>query len=126
MLYKYSVLYVKYRSFELTGLFIIYAFQATRQSSGDTVTPVILNVISVVLNMILTWIFIRFLNMDIRGAALATVIANMIILPACFYILTNKKNQLSFGIKYAEPDKFLIKKLFLLGMPAALSQAFKY
>lgn len=50
-LYKYSVYYVQYRSFEQVGLFVIYAFQASRQSTGDTITPVILNAISILLNI---------------------------------------------------------------------------
>ena len=46
--YELSVLYVRVRSFEMLPLFMFYAFQATRQSTGDTLTPVIFNVFSVI------------------------------------------------------------------------------
>lgn len=124
-LYKYAVIYVQYRAFELIGLFILYAFQATRQSNGDTLTPVILNVVTIVLNIILTWVFITFLDMDIRGAALGTVIANMIIIPICIVMMVKKKNNVfSLELKDLKPDFKYIKKVFALGMPAAISQAF--
>lgn len=124
-LFKYSVYYVQYRSFELVGLFVIYAFQATRQSTGDTVTPVIFNAISVILNIILTAMFLELFGMDIRGAALATVIANMVILPACIIMMIRKKNNiLNLELKDLKPNIKYIKKLFVLGTPAAISQAF--
>ncbi len=124
-LFKYSVMYVQYRSFELIGLFVLYAFQATRQSTGDTITPVILNIFTVVLNIILTYAFIKYLNMDIRGAALATVVANMVIIPFCIIWMIRKKNNiLNLEFKYLKPNFKYIKKLFVIGAPAAISQAF--
>ncbi len=124
-LYKYAVTYIRYRSFELVGLFVIYSFQATRQSMGDTVTPVILNAISVVLNIILTWVFLTFFGMDISGASLGTVIANMAIVPAIFVMLVRRKNNmLNLELTDLKPDFKYIKKLFNLGLPAAISQAF--
>ena len=124
-LFKYSVIYVQYRSFELIGLFVIYAFQATRQSTGDTVTPVIFNGISVLLNIVLTWLFISIFGMDIRGAALATVIANMVVLPACIIMMIRKKNNI-LNLEYTDLkwESKYVKKLFIIGMPAAISQAF--
>ncbi len=124
-LYKYSVEYVQFRSFEQTGLFIIYAFQASRQSTGDTVTPVVLNVVSVVLNIILTWFLVDIIGMDIKGAALATVVANMIVIPVCFILMMQKKNNiLPLKWKDLKFDYRLSKMLFVIGMPAAISQAF--
>lgn len=124
-IYKYSVMYVRYRAFELIGLFVFYAFQATRQSSGDTVTPVILNVISIVLNIIFSGIFILGFKMDIRGAALGTVIANMIIIVPCIILLFfDKKSRLRLSLKDFKFDFHYMKTLTRLGIPAALSQAF--
>ena len=57
-LYEYSLIYLRIRSFEMTGLFIFFAYQATRQSMGDTVMPVVWNVLSIVSNIILTCIFV--------------------------------------------------------------------
>lgn len=124
LIYEYSVLYLRYRSFELLGLFVFYAFQATRQSTGDTVSPVIFNSVTIILNIILTAIFVYILKMDIRGAALATVIANMVIIPICIIFLIHS-NTLGLNLEWEDLkyDKKTIKKLFIIGLPAAFSQA---
>ena len=54
-----AVTYVRTRSFELVFTFLFFAFQAVRQARGDTVTPVILSVTAVVLNIVLTGYFVR-------------------------------------------------------------------
>ena len=122
-LYDYSLTYIRIRSFELTGLFIFYAYQATRQSQGDTVTPVIINGTSIVLNIILTAIFIYGMGMDISGAAIGTVIANMIIIPACIVHMVKSKS-MPLSKESIKPNWKYDKKIFSLGAPAAISQAF--
>lgn len=63
--------------------------------------------------------------MDIRGAALATVIANMIVIPICFILMIKKKkNTLNLEWKDLQFHLKYIKTLFIVGMPAAISQAF--
>lgn len=124
-IYKYSVIYVRYRSFELIGLFVFYAFQATRQSAGDTISPVILNVITIILNIILSGIFILGFKMHVNGAALGTVISNMIIIPICLLMLfKDKKSTIVLKWEHLKINFKYTKKVFSLGIPAALSHAF--
>ena len=78
-----AIKYLQIRSFELVGLFIFYAYQASCQASGDTINPVIWNVTSIVINMVLTALFVLGFDMDLTGAAIATVIANNF-LKRCF------------------------------------------
>ena len=123
LVYEYSKEYVCIRSFEMTGLFIFFAYQANRQSLGDTVSPVILNVISIILNIILTGILVK--RFYLKGAAYATVIANMIIIPICIVLYFKTKNE-KIRLKWKDliPNFKVIKQIFILGLPAALSQAF--
>ena len=67
--YDAAATYVRVRAFEMPFLFIFTAFQAIRQAKGDTVTPVILSVTSIVINIVLTGIFVRILNLGVFGAA---------------------------------------------------------
>ncbi|MCM1259522.1 MAG: MATE family efflux transporter [Prevotella sp.] len=124
-LYQYAVKYVQYRSFELTGLFLFYAYQAIRQSTGDTITPVLLNMVSVALNILLTALFILRFHMQINGAALATVIGNIFIMPFCILLMIRRKhNPIPFRIKDLKLNFTHMRQLFRVGLPAALSQAF--
>jgi putative MATE family efflux protein len=122
--YQYSVAYVQIRSFEDIGLFVFFAFQASRQASGDTVTPVIYCVFSIVVNIFLTWLFITKFHQDIHGAAWATVIGNLIILPPSVWMLFRKKNnELAITKEDLTIQPKVMKILFKIGIPAALSQA---
>ena len=124
LIFEYSVIYLKYRSFELTGLFIFYAYQATRQSTGDTLTPVILNSASIILNIILTALLINLFGMDIKGAALGTVIGNMIIIvPSLLLMIKSKNHEMNLKLADLKVDSEVLKKLMIIGAPAAFSQA---
>ena len=122
-LYEYSLIYLRIRSFEMTGLFIFFAYQATRQSMGDTVMPVVWNVLSIISNIILTCIFVFVSKMDLRGAAYATVISNMILVPiVIIHMCKSKDMKLTFESLKLDFEK--IAQIFKLGWPSAVSQAF--
>ena len=122
-LYEYSLIYLRIRSFEMTGLFIFFAYQATRQSMGDTVMPVVWSILSIVLNIILTCLFIFVGGMDLRGAAYATVISNMILVPIVIIHLRKTKD-MKLTIDDFKFDFSKIKIIFKLAWPSAVSQAF--
>ena len=124
-MYKLSLQYVRIRSFEMVPLFAFYAFQASRQASGDTLTPVIFNIISIILNIVLTWYLVQIENMGVAGAAYATLAANILILPiAIFMLFKDKKADICIDLKDIKIDIDEIKLLVKIGIPSALSQAF--
>ncbi len=122
-LYEYSLTYLRIRSFEMTGLFIFFTYQATRQSLGDTIMPVVWNVLSIILNIVLTYVFVLYFKMDLKGAAYATVIANMILVPICIIHMCKSK-ELKLTKESLIPDKRQILQIFRLAWPSAISQAF--
>ena len=122
-LYEYSLTYLRIRSFEMTGLFIFFTYQATRQSLGDTTMPVVWNVLSIILNIVLTYVFVLYFKMDLKGAAYATVIANMILVPICIIHMCKSK-ELKLTKESLIPDKRQIMQIFRLAWPSAISQAF--
>jgi putative MATE family efflux protein len=122
--FAYSVQYVRIRSFEMVPLFIFYAFHASRQSSGDTSTPVYLNTGSILLNILLTWIFVSLMGMGVAGAAYSTLIANTVIMPvALFMLFFDKKSEIVLTKKSLKPNMPLMWTIFNLGWPSAISQA---
>jgi len=124
-LFIYSVRYVRVRSFELSGLFIFFAFQATRQSMGDTLSPVIFNIISIIINIILTMLFVLVLGFDLTGAAWGTVIGNMIIIPFCIgFLRRDDRHHMNLDWDSFKLDSKVLGRIFSLGWPAAISQSF--
>ncbi len=119
-----SVAYLQIRSFELTFVFIFFAFTSIRQSDGDMVTPVIYGVITIVLNIVLSPIFISVLNFGVAGAAYATLIANVAIMPFIFYqLFYSKKNSLRISLKELKFNKLIMKTMLKTALPASSGQA---
>ncbi len=118
-----SIIYLKIRAFELPLLFLFYAFTSVRQSSGDTVTPVALGVIAMVLNIILSPILISVFDMGVAGAAYATLIANFVIMPYGIVLLFKSKSGIKISKKYISIDFKVMKDIVTTAIPAAMGQA---
>lgn len=87
---------------------------------GDSRSPLIFLGIASVINIILDYVFIKFCNMGVSGAGLATVIAQGISTVLCFIYMRKKfdilafdKGELAFDIKDSG-------KLMSIGLPMAL------
>lgn len=122
--YSSSVVYVQTRSFELIFTFIFASFQSIRQARGDTVTPVALSAMGIVVNVILNGVFIQVLGMGVFGAALATVISQAVKVPFCIYFLFIQKTEYRVLKEHLKIDLPCISKLTRVALPSAASQAF--
>lgn len=120
----FAIQYVQVRSFELVPLFTFFAFLASRQSSGDTKTPFIFNIVSVGLNVVLTWYLVRVLDGGVRGAALATLIANAVIMPFYIIMMFKDKKEVYITKEDIGLKSNLVWMIIKLGLPSALAQAF--
>lgn len=68
------------------------------------------------INIVLDPVFIFFLDMGVRGAALATIIAQASSSIWIIHFLTSKKSILKIRKKYLKLDRELIKSIFALGI----------
>ena len=118
-----SVSYLRVRSFELIFTFIFAAFQAVRQAQGDTVTPVVLSVSAVLLNIVLTGAFVQGLGMGVFGAGLATVLGNVAVAPVCLFLLFSKRQALRLEWGRITLSWPILFRLTRIAAPAAFSQA---
>jgi len=121
-LFEKSTKYLQIRSFELVAVFIMFAFTSIRQADGDTITPVIFGVITMILNIILSPIMISVLNLGVEGAAYATLIGNFAVLPFILYQLYFSKNGLTI-YRSLSLDKLVSKIIVRIAVPAAVGQS---
>jgi len=119
----FAITYLRIRSFELPILFLIFAFEAVRRATGDTVTPVIVNAIGIVLNIILTPLLVLTFNLGVTGAALSTVLAHVTILPAVIFFLLKSKKSLTVNFNIKQLNKTIAKDIFDIGIPASAGQS---
>lgn len=120
---EFAITYLRIRSFELPILFLIFAFEAVRRATGDTLTPVIVNAIGILLNIILTPILVLGLNMGVTGAALSTVSAHVFILPAVIFFLLKSKKSITVNFNIKHLNKIIVKDIFDIGIPASTGQS---
>lgn len=106
------------------GLFGQICTERLLQATGKTVYSMITQALGAIINIILDPVMIfgmgPFPAMGISGAALATVIAQIIsaVVGIILNIKINKELTLSF--KEIRPDKAIIKKVYAVGIPSIL------
>ncbi len=104
--------------------FMIFSgfFRSILAGEGDTKFPMMVAGLGTVLNIILDPIFIFLLDMGVPGAAVATIISQIVSFSIFFYMLYVKKHSyISFKIQHFHPDMGIIKDIFRVGIPASLS-----
>lgn len=89
------------------------------RSIGDSVTPLIFLIISAILNIVLDIAFITLFKWGVAGAAIATVISQMISAIGCFIYTFKKYPKFRFKLSYFKSNfKFTMDHL-KLGLPLA-------
>ncbi len=120
---EYATIYLRIRSFELPAVFLTFAFQAIRRATGDTTTPVVINSIAILINIVLTAILILGFNMGITGAAIATLTGNLLMIPMVLYYMIGAKNGITIKFKTKYINMPILKKIFGIALPASAGQS---
>ncbi len=100
-----------------------FVYSSIKQGEGDTISPMVLSLISVTINIILDPIFIFHFGLGIKGAAFATLLARLLMITYIIYQLFIKETQLKLSLKDLKPEFSYIKRLTMLGIPASIGQA---
>ena len=90
-----AVLYLKYYFLGLVGVAGYNTLSGLIRSSGNAIVPLILLLISAVLNIGLDLTFVGGLGMGVKGAAIATVLSQTIALISCINYTNTKKGMIS-------------------------------
>lgn len=108
-------------------MFCFFIFSSSLRGIGDTKTPMKMMVSSVILNIILDPIFIfgfGFINpLGVKGAALATIISRAVVTFYAIYILLKGSKGLKLNPLYLKPNKKIIRKIILIGIPSSVEQS---
>ena len=110
------------------GLVFIYGYNivsAILRGMGDSKRPFLFIAIAAILNMILDVLFVKYLGMEVFGAALATVIGQGVSFLASLLYLYRRRESFGFDFKAAS---FRIhgptfRRLLALGIPMAIQSA---
>ncbi|MBR6789563.1 MAG: MATE family efflux transporter [Oscillospiraceae bacterium] len=93
------------------------------RSLGNSVVPLIFLIISSVLNVILDIVFVAWIPMGVAGAALATVLAQVISGAACLAYAMKILPMLRFRLRDLKPDRALVREILRYGIPTGLQMS---
>ncbi len=125
-LVPYATAYLRIIFLGFPFLLTFAAFSFSLRAWGDTITPMLVMAVSVVLNIILDPILIfglgPFPRMGIRGAAVATVFARSVGTVIAVYLLWAGKVDIKLKLWHLKPDFKKIKKYLEVGLPATFAR----
>ncbi|WP_191013549.1 MATE family efflux transporter [Treponema zioleckii] len=105
---------------------VLFAFNflsGMLRATGDSFSPLIFLIISSVLNIFLDVLFITKFGMGIRGAAVATVVAQGISALLCLFFIAGKARILIPSARHFKMEPKMVRELFGQGISMALMSA---
>lgn len=93
------------------------------QATGKTTLSTIAQITGAVANIVLDYIFIFPLDMGVEGAAWATVIGQILSLVTAMIFHYTVNREINGSIKYIKPSREVIKRIYSIGLSAAIMQA---
>lgn len=120
IIFEYSKTYMQVVILDMPLLFTINVFTSIYQAQGDTVHPMYLNFLGIVINMILDPLFMKILGLGVFGAALATLLSKLPPAVIALFVLTRKKSPIHFTFKGFKFDKEKISNIVKVGLPTAI------
>lgn len=102
-------------------LVAVYNYSSSMlRSLGDSKTPLYFLIFSTFLNIVLDLLFVCVFHMEVFGAALATIIAQMISGVGCLLYAIKYNPYFHLTREDMQPDKEIIRQSVKLGLPLAL------
>ena len=93
------------------------------QAIGDSKRPLYYLIVSSVTNVVLDILFVGPMNMGVRGAALATVIAQGLSAALAFFRLSRAEGAWRVTLKGLCLDKPLLKEMLRIGLPSGVQNS---
>ena len=104
--------------------FVAAAYAQVMAAYGDTITPMVVNTVTVVANIVLDPFMIfgwgPFARMTVAGAAVATIICQAIAAAVSLIILFRGRHGLRVGWRDLMPDWFWYRRILKIGLPASI------
>ncbi len=116
--------YLQIISIGMFSMFGFIVFQSLMRGYGDTITPMLLMLGTVVLNIIIDPLFIFGFwiipELGVEGAAIATVLSRTLSLSIGIGLLFTGKRGIEISLEQMKPDFSFFKKMMGIGIPASV------
>ena len=124
---RYGTQYMLIITVASVGIFMQITFERLMQSTGKTIYNMITQgtgaVINIVLDPILIFGLFGLPRMEVAGAALATIIGQLVAVCMSLYFNCKKNTELNLNMKGFRPNKTIIANIYKVGVPSIIMQS---
>ena len=110
----------------LAFAFLYNLLSSALRSVGEATMPLVFLVLSSVLNIVLAVLFVGRLGFGVRGAALATVIAEAAAMAACAFYIWARVPDLRLRLWELRPERALLSRTISYSWVSGVQQTFLY
>ena len=121
--YDYSLIYIRIVILDMPLLYMINIYSSVHQAQGDSVRPMLLNLIGAVVNLIMDPLLMVVLHFGIAGAAFATLFAKLPGALIALYTLTREGQVITLHFKGFRFQKEKVLSIVRIGLPTAIGHS---
>lgn len=116
-------IYMKITFAGAMGVTAYFGMSGVLRALGDSTTPLKFLILASLLNVVLDFVFVVAFHWDVPGAAIATIISQLISGVCCTVYALKKIKLLRMPLREFKPDREIMIKCLKLGIPVALQNA---
>lgn len=118
-----AVIYLQIFFAGVVGLAIYNVGASIMQAVGNSRFPLYFLLGTTALNVIGDLLLVVVFKMGVAGAAIATVVSEMVSAFLVLFVLSKSKHEYKLSFKKLKIDKVIMKKVLSIGLPGALQQS---
>lgn len=118
--FQFAKTYMQLVILDMPLLYLINIYSSVNNAQGNTVNPMLLNLLGIMINLVLDPLLIVVFKYGVAGAAIATVLAKAVPAILAFKSLYNDKNEIYIRLRGMKFDKSKLKDILVIGFPTAI------
>ncbi len=118
--YLNGKIYLQLVMLDMPFLFTVNMYSSFRHAQGDTLTPMLLNLLGICINLVADPFLMVHYHLGAAGAALATIAAKSVPAVIAFTVLQNKKNLIYIDLRKLKFEKEKLQQIVTVGVPSAV------
>lgn len=118
--YELACLYIIVYFFGLIPSMIYNTGSSVLRAIGDSKRPLYYLVIACITNIVLDFVFVKYLSMGVFGAALATIISQLVSAIFIVHALYKTEDCYHYTFKEFGLEKDLVKEIICIGLPSGI------
>lgn len=118
-----SVIYMRVTCAGILGMVFYNGVSAILRALGDSRTPLYFLILSSIINVVLDLVFVLQFQWGVFGVGFATAVAQFVSAISCVIYAYKRMSYFRLRREELHPEKEMISRAFLLGVPLALQSA---